>query len=1014
MKKWAEWIVKRRFAVLAVMLAAAALSLFLLPRVNVETNMSRYLPENSRMKQGMHIMEEAFPALATDSTIRVMFEGLPEAERGAVQDELAALSGVSRVEYEAGSAYYNKDGYTLYILHLPYDYRTPETEEAERQLTENFGGRFGMTYTVDDTSSGELPLWIVALAIVILMAILLVMCASWMEPFLFLFTIAAAVALNMGTNAFLPRVSQTTWSIAAILQLVLSMDYSIILMNRYRQELIPRPDRAQREQAMARALCGAFPAIVSSAVTTVVGLLALVFMSFQIGADIGVVLAKGVAISLLCVTTILPALILAFDGLIRRTAKKVIPLPMGGFGRWSYRLRWAAVAAFAVLFAALYLFKGSTKITYTMTEPNAVDAVFPKTTTIAMVYDERDDEAAAALTKALEGDECVAAVQSYANTIGRQNTAEEMADMMAALEAENGGMEASGQAPAGTPESGTQPNAESDGIEASGQDSGQAPVESGGTEGVEFDEAMLRFVYWRYHTGGQTGTLTLEQFLPFLEEMAQDERFGASLDAESRAALARMQPFSSKEELTRKRSAAELAEALGVEQRLTAGALVMTGQSEASVQEMLTMLADPQMQQKLATREMQAGAQADAAMMAQLQGTQASGQPDAAALAQMQGAQTSGQPDAALAQMQDAQTSGQTDADALAQMQGAQADGQSDAAALAQLKAAQALAEAVMSGQSYDAAGMAQLLGGLLPEAALDENAAALLYQLYGSENDYDPTWTMSAAELLSYVSDEMMEEPQYAALFGEEVRESVRTAQAQLAEAEKNLRNDGYALLSVTAALADESPETSAFLQELEAQADQLFGGPYYLIGAAPMVYEMEQTFTGEMNKITLLTFAGVFLVVMATFRSLLVPLLLGLLIQAAVYATMVVMGLRGGGMNYLALLIVQSILMGATIDYAILFTTYYREKRRGETPEAALTGAYSGSIHTILTSGLIMILVTWVLGYAFSDPSIGQICHTIALGATCSVLLILLILPGVLAAFDRWTRGKIAAGDR
>lgn len=120
-------------------------------------------------------------------------------------------------------------------------------------------------------------------------------------------------------------------------------------------------------------------------------------------------------------------------------------------------------------------------------------------------------------------------------------------------------------------------------------------------------------------------------------------------------------------------------------------------------------------------------------------------------------------------------------------------------------------------------------------------------------------------------------------------------------------------------------------------------------------------------------------------------------------VYVTVVFSGLRGQSLIYLAYIIVQCTLMGATIDYGILFTNCYREHRQTRDVKGALVGAYGDSIHTILTSGLIMVLVTGIIG-AFSDnPSIAPICTTISLGALSAILLILFVLPGMLAIFDR-----------
>ena len=110
---------------------------------------------------------------------------------------------------------------------------------------------------------------------------------------------------------------------------------------------------------------------------------------------------------------------------------------------------------------------------------------------------------------------------------------------------------------------------------------------------------------------------------------------------------------------------------------------------------------------------------------------------------------------------------------------------------------------------------------------------------------------------------------------------------------------------------------------------------------------------------------------------------------------------------MYYLALLIVQSILMGATIDYGIVFSTYYREKRQTLERPGALKAAYDGSIHTIMTSGSILVLVLAVLGF-FADSFVAQVCRTLSIGSLVAILLILFVLPAMLACFDRFAVKK------
>lgn len=164
-----------------------------------------------------------------------------------------------------------------------------------------------------------------------------------------------------------------------------------------------------------------------------------------------------------------------------------------------------------------------------------------------------------------------------------------------------------------------------------------------------------------------------------------------------------------------------------------------------------------------------------------------------------------------------------------------------------------------------------------------------------------------------------------------------------------------------------------------------------------------MSNNYNYEMNKFTIITIVLIFLVVLFTFKLLIIPFILVFLIQCAVYVLMGIINILDMKVYYLSLLIVQSILMGATIDYAILFTNYYRELRKDDSIRISLKETYNKSIHTILTSSLIMIIITGILGFVFKVPTIGEICHIIAIGVTVAVILILFVLPSIIVLFDK-----------
>ena len=177
-----------------------------------------------------------------------------------------------------------------------------------------------------------------------------------------------------------------------------------------------------------------------------------------------------------------------------------------------------------------------------------------------------------------------------------------------------------------------------------------------------------------------------------------------------------------------------------------------------------------------------------------------------------------------------------------------------------------------------------------------------------------------------------------------------------------------------------------------------------HYYVGESVMYAEMRAGFDHEMGVVTLLTILSIFLIVAVTFRSVIVPTILILTVMTAVYVNVVVAGVVSGQMLYLAYLIVQAILMGATIDYGILFANYYRESRMKMLPVDAVCAAYKNSIRTILTSGLIMVIGPGAMALAIDDLMISNIVGCLAVGAFMAVVLTLTALPAVLVALDKW----------
>ena len=327
MKKLADFLVDRRYVVLALMLVITVVCAVLWPMVETNTDMSRYLAKSSPMREGIAVQEAAFPDSAEVAAYRFAFRNLPDEDVAEVLGEIQGHVYVANVEYEADNPHYNRDGMKLFVVTTKYGY-----DDSRSQVVRNVFQReleqYDLTIRSNETQKTDVPFGLLCIGVAMVVAVLLVMSRSWFEPVLFLVTVGIAVLINLGTNLILGYTSDITVSIGPVLQLVLSMDYSIILMNRFREE---KPRFADKRDAMKAALAGAFSSIASSSLTTVVGLLALVFMTYKIGMELGIVLAKGVFISMICVFTILPSLILWGDGLVEKTAKKSIPCPRTGW-----------------------------------------------------------------------------------------------------------------------------------------------------------------------------------------------------------------------------------------------------------------------------------------------------------------------------------------------------------------------------------------------------------------------------------------------------------------------------------------------------------------------------------------------------------------------------------------------------------------------------------------------------------------------------------------------------------
>lgn len=1345
MRKVTDFIVKARYVFLTLFVILAIFSLYLGTKVNINEDIMKYLPETSEIKIGKDIMDEEF--IEQDSSVlNVMFKGLSDTEKEDTLKKLESINGVSSVLYE-NTDEYNRDKYTLYVLNVD-DYDHSKTAENVYNEVNEMKPE-AMSGSIYSEWKPVLQIWIVVVAIAMAMIILTILSESYIEPWLYLISIGVAVFINKGTNIIFPSVSNITDSIVAILQLALSMDYSIMLSNRYRQE---REKEKDKTKAMKNALYDSFKAISSSSITTVVGLLALVFMSFTIGRDLGLVLAKGVVLSLVSIFFCLPGLLVLCDKLIMNSKKKTINFNLKGLGKYSYKTRWVQLVFIIAAFIAAYILKGNIGILYTGTQQDEVGKHFPSTNQIAIIYENKYDEIITKYCKSIEDDEKANQVLCYGNTINEKLAYNELNQKFKDL----------------------------------GQD-------------TEIDDYLIKIIYYNYYNKNTKDSMTLSEFTKFIKsdvysnekvsesiddnikenmdllenfatkdnvnqkrtaseianildmnesdandlliyynsknldtkmsikdfvnfminEVSVDPNYGSSVDANTLASLKQLQPFINTNTINKQMTSNEIANTFGIDKSLVDQlflfyrttqdskstmtinefanvALNMSNQDaykdmfDESTIKSLNMLSTLSSEQIIANEldvssmktslnnlglslddntmlllyiyytgyntnskltlngfanvalnmaeqdayksyfsedtkkslqtivtlnsyyntvlpnanlysmfgiDAETGAKLNYAITGDLSGSYSmtplqfvntllqtpeinselnSNQISqlSTALYVMSNITTTYSVDELTNALQENKTivsvvygvydyqngnlknisvrnlinflyenksnpflsdklsTASTMLDltykivnntntrytykemaalieqnestvkniyGVADYSGLTTTmnplefvnlilnnkdnellkGKIDNSTISTLNLVKKVMESTLNNTKYNATDLAKLLGSdkdtlslvlslynsryikanstisligftnfiisdVIPNPTysskidneskdklntvnaimnntlngtkynsldlynvlnklsdgLDYNLIDIVYTYYGSKNNYDDSWKLTVEEIVNYLNNDLLKDEKYSSFLDADMTKTIKDAKNTIDDAKKLLVSDKYSRAIINSKYGAEDKDTFKFIQNALDTVGENDG--VYVVGESPMALEMSQSFNGELNYITILTMIFIFVVVAITFKDLLVPLILVLMIQCAVYVTMAVLSITGSSVYFIALLIVQAILMGATIDYAIVYTTYYKEMRETMGVRDSLVNAYNKSIHTILSSSSILIIVTLVVA-SFSEAIPAMICKTVSEGTFCSVILILFVLPGVLAAFDK-----------
>jgi len=378
LKRLAQTIVKRRKLILIVFGIITFLSLFLIPLVQVNYNMSEYLPEDMPTLRAMKVLDKEF---GLNGSAQIMVTGVSIPQAKEIKDKISLVEGVKSVTWlddladirkpieildqEVVNGFYKEDTALYQVLFVEGDYSLrvgKALDDIQSIASENVAirGPAVAAKAVRETTSKEI-ITIVAFVLPIFLLILLLSTSSWFESLLFIAVIGISVIINMGTNLIFGKISFMTQMSAAVLQFAIAMDYSIFLLHRFAEE---RATGAGVEDAMRRALYKSFASISASSLTTVAGFVALMFMRYKIGLDMGLVLAKGILLSLVCVLLVLPAMAIMSDKLIERTRHRSFLPTFKKFGHTVVKMRYFIVGLLLLIIIPAYLGQSSNHFLY--------------------------------------------------------------------------------------------------------------------------------------------------------------------------------------------------------------------------------------------------------------------------------------------------------------------------------------------------------------------------------------------------------------------------------------------------------------------------------------------------------------------------------------------------------------------------------------------------------------------------------------------------------------------------
>ena len=997
MKKLFDFLVERRYWVLSFFIILAIGNIFLLQYVKINYDISSYLAEKSNTRISLEIMNSEFES---SGSLQIMVEDVNVDRALEIKELIETTEGVKIVLFDETSDASYHDGYARYNIFLKQSDFDKATRVTVNELKEKLkdekiyltGGAVESLYLGDAVNEDMYMILLTALIVVFI--ILVINSVSWIEPVVFMIVIGVAIIINLGSNALLPNISFVTGSICAVMQLALAMDYSIMLLHRYISEREENPSLDNKE-VVKIALKKSIMPILSSGLTTIAGLLALVFMTFKIGFDIGIVLSKGIVISLIVVIFFMPGLLLVFSNLINKTRhrnlyqiiREKFPNMPKRRAHYQYKSRFIAFGVLVVLIVVGFLFYLKTDYIYTLEASNdqnaiiskdkkKIEEVFGTLNNVVILLPKNTEDKEKEVCEYLEnynyqGKNPFSSIQgSYASGLKQKYTAEELS--------------LSYNLPLSIVEE------IYDGI---GSKDGKYNLYE------VIDYATKTSFITNYINNTQNEMNMLSDISLILDE---------DIDA---VTLSRV-----------------LSNYSGIDFSVeNANALILKVGNDLSFKEFIIKINEEEFLNELYSGFVDYVKACDDlnTVISKNDFLLVFNYPDIFEI------------------FEDSESV--LFSNAIMKMDRTKLNDEEKEVYDYYLMVLETKDEMhtieeikVMEDFSYNILpSVIYLPSFLFKDQVSNQDIQRSVVELLKNRIEDLSTKLSSSIGLLDLVNQEMSDEevstifnlpvelisPIYVSLGKDKItgsellqfikdnnyiKEVGETFIVKFNEASRTVNyahsmfeSENYSRIILNLTYKRSSDEAIQIARNLQTELRGYYS-EYYIAAECGAFADFEDSFASDSIKISIASLCFILIIIAISFRSFAVPIILTLIIQGAIWVTMAISVWAHSEVYFICYLMIVCIQMGTTIDYGILYTSKYLEERRNNDPETSITNASGKSITTILTSGAIIVVASFLVGMISKVSIISSIGYLLSIGTMVSLAFILFALPQVLVVCE------------